>query len=157
MKIKHWIAAAALLVSASVSAASYAVWPVATDGEVQIPNEFNYWWNFRSSVDNINNREVTKCWAGEEGPAASSGWITYEFSGFDFALLADKDLTFDAMVEGPGQWNIRLTAADGVESDVTVAIPADGQFHSVRYNVAELWPAGAAKWSTGGANDKAIL
>ncbi|MDE6320972.1 MAG: fibronectin type III domain-containing protein, partial [Muribaculaceae bacterium] len=41
--------------------------------------------------------------------------------------------------------------------DVTVAIPADGQFHSVRYNVAELWPAVAAKWSTGGANDKAIF
>lgn len=157
MKIKQWIAAAALLVSASGFADTYAVWPVATDGEVQIPNEFNYWWNFRTTVDNINNREVTKCWAGEEGSAASSGWITYEFSGFDFAALADKDLTFDAMIEGPGQWNIRLTAADGVESDVTVAIPADGEFHSVRYNVAELWPAVANKWSTGGATDKAVF
>lgn len=157
MKIKHWIAAAALLVSASVSAASYAVWPVATDGEVQIPNDFNYWWNFRTSVENVNNREVTKCWAGEEGSSASAGWITYELSGFDFALLADKDLTFDAMIEGPGQWNIRLTAADGVESDVTVAIPADGEFHSLRYNIAELWPAVAAKWSSGDAYDKAVF
>ncbi len=157
MKIKQWIAAAALLAYSSGFAATYAVWPVATDGEVQIPNDFNYWWNLGNQVVTIDNREATKCWSANGSEAASSGWMTPATAEFDFAVLADKDLTFDAMVEGPGQWNVRLTAADGVESDITISIPADGQFHALRYNVADIWPAVASKWNAGGANGKDIF
>lgn len=157
MKLKQMmLVAASLLVSASGFADTYAVWPAATDGEVQIPNEFNGWHNFNYEVQSIDGMEVTKCWKGTANSNASSGWMTSGAQGFDYAVLADKDLNFEAKIEGPGQWNVRLTAS-GVESDVTIEIPRDGTFHHLTYNVAELWPGVAQKWSSGAANGNDIF
>ena len=72
---------------------------------------------------------------------------------FDFSQLATLDLTFDARIDGAGQWNVRLTGG-GVESDVTIAVPANGEFHKVRYNITDNWPGVAAKWAAGEANGK---
>lgn len=154
MKLKKLILAAAFMcASATTFAATYAVWPAATEGETQIPNEFNYWWNF--SYEETDG--AIKCHATDNGAACSAGWMTTAASGFDFAQLAGLDLTFNAKIEGSGKWNIRITAADGVESDATVSIPADGQFHKLRFNISEIWPAVAAKWQAGGANGRDIF
>ena len=154
MNLKKMIlSAACVLASATGFSATYAVWPAATDGEIQIPNEFNYWWN-------LTARETDgsmKCFATDKGTDCSSGWMTSAASGFDFKALADLDLTFNVKVEGTGKWNIRITAADGVESDVTLPVAADGEFHKMRYNIAQSWPAVATKWKNGGANGKDIF
>ncbi|MDE6526410.1 MAG: hypothetical protein K2L75_04070, partial [Muribaculaceae bacterium] len=158
MNLKHFLVAAALLgATASATAATYAVWPIASEGETQIPNEFNGWWNFKSEVVTVGEITATKCGSANGSEAASSGWLTTAAMEFDFSQLADHDLTLDARIDGAGQWKIRLTAADGVESDVTIAIPSDGEFHKVRYNVSENWPGVAAKWASGEANGKGIF
>lgn len=154
MNLKHFLLATALLgASASATAASYAVWPAATDGETQIPVEFNHWWNFKSEELTVGGVNATKCGSADGSNAASSGWLTTEAMAFDFSQLANLDLTFDARIDGAGQWSIRLTGG-GVESDVTIAVPADGEFHKVRYNVTDNWPGVAAKWAAGEANGK---
>lgn len=158
MKLKQiLLAAASLLVSASGFADTYAVWPAATEGETQIPNQFSFWHNFSHEIVTIDDVQAIKCWSTDGSAAASSGWMTLASANFDFAVLADKDLVFDVKIEGQGQWNVRLTAADQVESDVTISVPADGAFHNVRYNVAKLWPGVANKWNNGGANGKDIF
>ncbi len=154
MNLKHFLLATALMgASASATAASYAVWPAATDGETQIPVEFNYWWNFKSEELTVGGVNATKCGSADGSAAASAGWLTTKAMAFDFSQLANLDLTFDARIDGAGQWSVRLTGG-GVESDVTIAVPADGEFHKVRYNVTENWPGVAAKWAAGEANGK---
>lgn len=157
MNLKHFLVAAALLgATASATAATYAVWPIASEGETQIPNEINYWWNFKSEVVTVGEITATKCGSNNGSEAASAGWLTTAAMEFDFSQLADHDLTLDARIDGVGQWKIRLTG-DGVESDVSIAIPSDGEFHKVRYNVSENWPGVAAKWASGEANGKGIF
>lgn len=154
MNLKHFLLATALVsASASASAATYAIWPAATDGETQIPVELNYWWNFKSEEVTVGELNTTKCSSADGSNAASAGWLTTEAMEFDFSQLATLDLTFDARIDGAGQWNVRLTGG-GVESDVTIAVPADGEFHKVRYNITDNWPGVAAKWAAGEANGK---
>lgn len=154
MNLKHFLLATALVsASASASAATYAIWPAATDGETQIPVELNYWWNFKSEEVTVGELNTTKCSSADGSNAASAGWLTTGAMEFDFSQLATLDLTFDARIDGAGQWNVRLTGG-GVESDVTIAVPADGEFHKVRYNITDNWPGVAAKWAAGEANGK---
>ena len=154
MNLKHFLLATALVsASASASAATYAIWPAATDGETQIPVELNYWWNFKREEVTVGELNTTKCSSADGSNAASAGWLTTGAMEFDFSQLATLDLTFDARIDGAGQWNVRLTGG-GVESDVTIAVPADGEFHKVRYNITDNWPGVAAKWAAGEANGK---
>ena len=154
MNLKQSLLATALVcLSASAYAETYTLWP-AQEGATQIPFEFNGWWNL--AVEDIDGT-IKGYPADPASDAASSGWMTTENMEFDFAQLAPLDLTFDAKIEGPGQWNVRLTAADGVESDVTVAVPTDGEFHKVRINIQDEYPAVYAKWLAGGANGKTVF
>ncbi|MDE6206268.1 MAG: fibronectin type III domain-containing protein [Muribaculaceae bacterium] len=154
MNLKQSVLAAAFVcLSASANAATFTLWP-SEEGATQIPFDFNHWWNL--TVEDVDG--AIKCTPTDPtSDAASSGWITYEDWVFDFAQLAPLDLSFDAKIEGSGQWNVRLTAADGVESDVTVAVPADGEYHKVRINVQEQYPAVYSKWLSGGANGKTVF
>ena len=137
---KLFFAAMLALATASAGATTYAVWPTATEGQEQIPNEFNGWWNISAAEESIDGVSAMKCSpAAASSDAASCGWLTLGSNNFDYSLLALKDLVFDAQIVGQGQWNVRLTA-DGVESDVTISIPTDGAFHTVRYNVQKGWP-----------------
>ena len=154
---KLFVAAAFLCASATAFAQTYAVYPAAGDGEIQIPNFFNHWWNFTQEETTVNGVTAIKCTATDKGAAASSGWMTASDTNFDFALIADKDLVFDAKAEGQGNWNLRLTASGGVESDVTLAVPADGEFHKIRLNVAESYPGVAARWAAGQANGQDVF
>ncbi len=154
MNLKQSLLATALIcLSASAYAETYVLWP-GDDSATQIPYDFNGWWNISQDYSD----GVWKCWpTTAESNAASCGWIIYDTWDFDFSLIAPLDLTFDAKVEGAGQWNIRLTAADGVESDVTLSVPADGQYHKVRINVKDNYPAVYQKWISGGANGKTVF
>lgn len=143
-----------MLASTTSFATTYAVWPVAGEGETQIPNEFNPWWNLSSEVVNYYDMQVTQCRATNYGANASAGWITYSTADFDFTQLADKDLVFDAMIRGTGEWHIRLTRPD---NDAVVSVPDDGEFHQVRFNIKEVFPAVAETWASGAANGTDIF
>lgn len=154
---KLFFAAMLALATASAGATTYAVWPTATEGQEQIPNEFNGWWNISAAEESIDGVSAMKCSpAAASSDAAAGGWLTLGSNNFDYSLLALKDLVFDAQIVGQGQWNVRLTA-DGVESDVTISIPADGAFHTVRYNVQKGWPGVYEKWLAKGANGKNVF
>lgn len=146
MRLKNLLFAAAFIgMSATVSATTYAVWPVAGEGEEQIPNAFNGWYNFNHEEIADNGVTVMKCTPADVTLSnASSGWMT-EANTFDFSKIANHDLVFDAKIEGAGQWNVRLTTG-GPESDMTVMIPADGQYHKVRFNVKNDYPVVYEKW-----------
>lgn len=157
--MKKIILAATLMAAyASAVATTYAVWPQATEGQEQIPLEFNHWWNLTAEEVTANGISAMKCSMTDKAQStASSGWMTTAAMDFDFALLAPQDLVFDAKIEGPGQWVVRITAADKVESDVAIDIPADDNFHLLRFNVQKGWPAVYEKWLAGGANGKDIF
>lgn len=156
MNLKNLLLTATLLgASASLSAATFAVWPAAGDGETQIPNQYNHWWNFTLTETQVEGVNVLKATPTDTSlSSASSGWMTSADADFDFAQLADKDLVFDAMIEGAGNWVVRLTTPD---ADAPISVAADGQFHAVRFNVANDFAAVATGWAGGSANGKDIF
>lgn len=159
MKIKNLLIAGLLTIApAAAWADTYAVWPEAGEGETQIPNEFNGWYNFNHEVVDDNGVSATKCWMtiSENESTASSGWMTLGSTNFDFALLAPQDLTFLAKVEGPGKWAVRLTG-NGPEHDCAIEVPADGEYHKVRMNVQECFPNVYEKWAAGESNGSNIF
>lgn len=155
---KLLLTAAILSASVPVFAVNYAIWPAATGEDVQIPVEYDHWYNFTSGVVEINGVSATKCNATETSETtASAGWKTKSTDVFDFSVIAPMDLVFDAMVEGSGKWNVRLTTGVGQESDVTISIPADGEFHRLRYNVQTDFPSIYEKWLAGESNGKDVF
>lgn len=160
MNLKHYLFAAAFITaSATASAETFAVWPAAGEGQTQIPVEFNGWYNFETQEVTDGDVTAIKCWpANNTLTDASSGWLTTEAQNFDFSQLAPLDLVFDARIEGSGTWNVRLTASGLCpDQDATIAIPADGEYHSVRFRVADAFPQVAEQWASGAANGKSVF
>lgn len=159
MKLNQWLAAATLAAAAiPANATTYALWPNATDGQEQIPYEWSHWWNATVAEVSDNGSTVMKVTTTEPGDAASCGWMTPGTADFDYSVLADKDLVFDAKIEGAGTWAIRLTSGGASrEMDATVAIPADGDYHSVRFNLADVFGDVNAAWKAGDANGKDVF
>lgn len=156
MNLKNLLMTAALLgASASISAATFALWPAAGEAETQIPNDFQSWWNLTLTETQVDGVDVLKATPTDpNSSAASCGWMTAGATGFDFTQLADKDLVFDAMIEGAGSWLVRLTTPD---TDAPISIAADGQFHAVRFNVASDFAAAVSGWANGNANGHDIF
>lgn len=155
MNISKWILAAVLAAAPLASnATTYAVWPAAGEGEVQIPYNFYDWHNINLeevSVENVTAMKVSM--ANLELRDASCGWHT-PAGWFNLQNLVGKVLEFDAMVTGEGSWNVRLTGQIGdnnKEQDATIVVPADGAFHHVVLNVAELFPLVNENWAAEGA------
>ena len=152
---KSLLLAVTLLASSAMSFAQtrYVVWSgdELTAEEIQIPGEFNGWYNCNvTTVDDAASIE-SKAWkwvpANVTDPNASSGYLTVQATAETVTPLASMDLVFNAKVEGTGTWNVRLTAANP-ESDCLVSVPADGEYHQVRMNVQKEFPGVAAKWAT---------
>lgn len=141
MKKLILLGAAALMCSYSADAASkYVVWSgdALTADEVQMPAAYNGWWNMNHQTVADSDSEEGDAWrfASADGSnAASCGyWVNYENAPekFDLSLIANRDLVFNAKIEGEGSWTIRLTSPD---ADAVLNIPNDGKYHEVRLNV----------------------
>lgn len=156
MNLKNLLLTAAMLgASASLSAATFAIWPAAGEGETQIPNQFQSWWNLTLTETQIDGVDVLKAAPSDpNSPNASCGWMTAGGENFDYSQLADKDLVFDAMIEGAGTWAVRVTRPD---TDASISIAADGQFHAVRFNAATDFAAAAAGWADKTSNSTDIF
>lgn len=150
MNLKRLLSCAVVAaISATSFAATYAIWPAATEGEEQIPANFNYWWNFASEETNVDGIHAMRCWSANGSDAASSGWMI-NANTFDYTKIADLDLVFEARIDGPGSWLVRVTG--GQDADATISIPRDGTFHTVRMNVKESFPSIYPNWLSGATN-----
>lgn len=148
MKLTKWMLAAALaLAPAAANAQTYAVWPAATEGQTHIPTNCYGWHAWNSEVVNINGQEVTKVFPSDGGANVSGGWHLPEGSAVTHSQLAGQDLVFDAKVEGTGTWTVRLTPPD--PCDKVIEIAADGEFHTVRFNIKDDFAGAYAQWSAG--------
>jgi len=155
MKLKKWIlAVAVVLLPVTAMAKTYAVWPLATEGQEQIPVEFNPWYNLATEQVEVAGATATKCFSANGSADASSGWMCGAGTNFDFKNLAPLDLVFDVMISGPGEWHVRLTAPD---QDAVLSVPDDGQFHTVRLNIQKDFDKVYQTWSAGNANGKDIF
>ncbi|MCM1066060.1 MAG: hypothetical protein NC418_00620 [Muribaculaceae bacterium] len=156
MKLKNLMLAGALALAPAMSAQTYAVWPAATDGEIQIPVEYNHWYNNTPTVIEDGAVSVYKWTQTDSGRNEFSAGLMMnsQFNTFDFAQIADLDLVFEAKIEGPGNWVVRLTAPD---NDKKLAIPTDGEFHTIRYNIKRDFPDVYTTWSTGAADGQNIF
>lgn len=156
MNLKNLLLTAAMLgASASLSAATFALWPAAGEGETQIPNQFQSWWNLTLTETQVDGIDVLKAAPSDVNqPNASCGWMTAGTENFDYSQLADKDLVFDAMIEGAGNWTVRLTTPD---TDAAISVAADGRFHAVRFNVASDFAAAVAGWADKTSNGADIF
>lgn len=154
--------AAALLGTFGADAATkYVVWSGddLTADEVQIPAIYNDWWKMTNTTEDDATSTEGKAWkfASIDGTAdASCGYqVNYENAPetFDLSLIKDCDLVFNAKIVGQGEWLIRLTtpAADG-----KIEIPADGEYHEVRFHVPTVY-AGIMNHWTNTPNNQAFV
>lgn len=155
MKKLFLLAAAAVIGGYGMDAATrYVVFSgdELTADEVQMPTEYNGWWNMKHETVADPDAAEQNVWrfASENGSeAASCGyWVNYGNApaSFDLSNLTGCDLVFNAKIVGNGSWLIRVTSPD---SDARIEIPADGEYHEVRINVARDFAAVLDYWNAG--------
>lgn len=123
--------------------------------------QYNGWWNMNNTTVEDATSAEGKAWRFEatdkNNNAASCGYqVNVENvpeTNFDLSQIKDCDLVFNAKIEGPGEWLIRLTRPD---ADSAIEIPADGEYHEVRFHVPTVY-GGIIEYWTNNSTGQAFI
>ncbi len=148
-----------LIAVLGASATNYVVWSGddLTSDEEQINVTYYGWWNVATStVDDADSSEgkafKISCANWSDNTACSCGWDCNDWT--ILPTLADYDLVFDVKLEGTGDFWICVTTRNS-DTDTNnrnleyhFDLTADGAYHTVRLNMAEVFPDAIDEWKS---------